>query len=66
MTFLLRKDCFPFNFLGTNITKYDSVYQIALSRHNFEKFMIKVAKKLFHFNVFWHIVTTIYDVLEKF
>lgn len=45
-------------FLGA---KYDPVYQIALLRHNFVKFVIEVAKKRY-FNVFlyhnydmWHV-----------
>jgi len=37
-------------------TEYDLIFYIALSRYNFEKFMIKVAKKNY-FNVFWHVIT---------
>lgn len=35
------------------------------SCHNFEKFSVKVVRKGY-FNVFWHIITMIHDVLEKF
>lgn len=39
--------------------EYDFVYQIALSRCSFEKFVIKVAKKVVGTYIFWYIITAI-------
>jgi len=53
---------FSYSYLDT---EHKSVFQIALSFHNFEKFAIKVAKKgCFH--KLCDIIATICDVLKKF
>jgi len=42
---MIKDNWFPLGFLN------NSVYQIIISRHNFEKFVFKIVKK-YYFNIF--------------